>query len=238
MNHQILAIRKLLEQSFADRKLSRSERRALRVVLEEEYGDDAEAISTSLRTAFEIADEALKSERERDVLSWLRGVTMQLAATPRRDEDDSDIRSSVYFSPGEECLHALRGSLERARRELDICVFTITDNRISRAIEAAHQRGVAVRIISDDMKREDLGSDVHALAAAGIPVRTDRNEEAHMHHKFAVIDRRVVITGSFNWTRSATERNHENIVVSGDATLVEPYQQQFDLLWAAFAEPS
>ena len=97
-------------------------------------------------------------------------------------------------------------------------------------IEAAVRRGVRVRIVSDDDKSEDLGSDVDRLRAAGAQVVLDASE-AHMHHKFAVFDGQQLVTGSFNWTRSASEVNAENLVVTDDPRLVGAFANEFERLW-------
>lgn len=52
-----------------------------------------------------------------------------------------------------------------------------------------------------------------------------------MHNKFAVIDNKIVITGSYNWTASAGERNDENLLVIDDKNIIEKYQNQFSNLW-------
>ena len=83
---------------------------------------------------------------------------------------------------------------------------------------------------------EDLGSDVARLARSGVSVRFDHSD-AHMHHKFAVFDRRLLLTGSFNWTRSASSENHENIVLTSDARLVGAFSREFEALWEAFGRP-
>ena len=75
-----------------------------------------------------------------------------------------------------------------ARASVDVCVFTITDNRIVDAMERAHRRNVQVRVISDDDKAMDAGSDIDRLERMGIPVRVDRSEH-HMHLKFAIFDK-------------------------------------------------
>lgn len=54
-----------------------------------------------------------------------------------------------------------------------------------------------------------------------------------MHHKFAVFDRVRLLTGSYNWTRSAATENHENVLVSDDPRLVLPFCRAFDDLWTA-----
>jgi phosphatidylserine/phosphatidylglycerophosphate/cardiolipin synthase-like enzyme len=142
--------------------------------------------------------------------------------------------AEAHFSPGEECLAAIRLQLSRARASVDICVFTITDDRIADAIVAAHRRGVRVRIVTDNDKAFDQGSDVRKLEAAGIEVREDRTE-FHMHHKFAIFDQRVLLTGSYNWTRGAARFNEENVIVTDDARLVGPFGREFAALWGRLA---
>jgi phosphatidylserine/phosphatidylglycerophosphate/cardiolipin synthase-like enzyme len=140
----------------------------------------------------------------------------------------------VFFSPGEACLDAIVRALGEARRSADACVFTITDDRIAQALAEAHRRGVKVRIITDNDKARDEGSDADALAGLGIPVRKDETE-AHMHHKFAVLDGARLLTGSYNWTRSAARNNQENLVLTDDPRLVEAFAREFERLWALFA---
>ena len=55
-----------------------------------------------------------------------------------------------------------------------------------------------------------------------------------MHHKFAVFDRKVLLTGSYNWTRSAASENQENLIVTEAPGLVRSFAAEFDKLWAAF----
>jgi mitochondrial cardiolipin hydrolase len=53
-----------------------------------------------------------------------------------------------------------------------------------------------------------------------------------MHHKFAVFDARTLLTGSYNWTRSADEYNKDNFLVTDDPHLVQAFSATFDRLWA------
>ena len=79
--------------------------------------------------------------------------------------------------------------LANASRTVDIRVLTITDDRVSDAILDAHRRAVAVRIITDNAKAEDEGSDMERFERSGIPTRVDRSP-FHTHHKFAILDGR------------------------------------------------
>jgi len=118
---------------------------------------------------------------------------------------------------------------------LDVCVFTISCKEIFDAIVAAAARGVRVRVVTDDEKMQDQGSKAFNLKAQrGVEVRNDRNERSHMHHKFAVVDGRMLLNGSFNWTRSAVLNNRENVVISHDPYLVADFANEFNRLWEEF----
>ena len=142
--------------------------------------------------------------------------------------------TEAFFSPGTGPLDRIVARFNGCRRTADVCVFTVTDDRITRALLAAHQRGVAVRLISDDDKAHDLGSDVAQIAAAGVPVRVDRTP-FHMHHKYALFDGARLLTGSYNWTRGAAEQNEENLLDTGEPAVLAAFARHFAGLWARLA---
>ncbi|WP_066835757.1 phospholipase D-like domain-containing protein [Rufibacter ruber] len=143
----------------------------------------------------------------------------------------SAIRSGVYFSPGDDCLNAILQFIRSAKQSLHICVFTISDDRITRAIVDAYQNGVEILLLTDNEKLFDKGSDIRELANQGLEIRVD-NTSNHMHHKFAIADHSHVLTGSYNWTRSAALYNHENVLVTADRHVAAAYSEQFEQLWA------
>ena len=55
-----------------------------------------------------------------------------------------------------------------------------------------------------------------------------------MHNKFAIIDEAVIITGSFNWTLSASTKNQENILILENKQVVNSYLSEFNKLWNNF----
>jgi phosphatidylserine/phosphatidylglycerophosphate/cardiolipin synthase-like enzyme len=213
-----------LLKTLEDQRLSRSEKRALGELVRE-MDPDQRAMLRNL--AFKIAKSELDDDkRTRNVLSWLEEV-VKTASNLAADDGPP---SRAYFSPGQDPLRTIVGLLGAARETVDICVFTITDDRIAEAIIATKMRGVTIRIVSDDDKAFDRGSDIDKLRAAGIQVRTDRSE-AHMHHKFAVFDRQTLLTGSYNWTRSAASDNYENVIVTADIRLTQSFSEAFEHMW-------
>lgn len=139
------------------------------------------------------------------------------------------------FFPCRSNEDVLTGMIYDSKKSLDICVFSITNDHIANAIYVSSQRGVKVRIITDDECMKQKGSDVLDLAHSGIPVRTDNDERSHMHNKFAVVDDKYLINGSFNWTTQAVNYNQENILIIENKTLVKEYQNEFNRLWNQFS---
>lgn len=218
-----------LVQTIEDQRMSRAERQALKQL----FADiaDNRTLDVIRGRAFVLAKKSLETTNDRKILEWLEGVLKAVEAA--RDRGRETDRIEAWFSPGTDCRDRIVGHLNRASRSVDVCVFTISDNTLSRTILDAHRRGVKVRLITDDQKVGDLGSDAVELADMGVAVVTD-SSPAHMHHKFAIIDHRILITGSFNWTRSATTSNHENIVVLEDPSVLSRFEDVFEKLWKKF----
>jgi phosphatidylserine/phosphatidylglycerophosphate/cardiolipin synthase-like enzyme len=220
----------ILRQTLDDRRLSRSEKRALTEVFADlDLDDDTRAFVR--HRVFALAKEHLRGAEFHKILDWAEEVVKVLHGKLERDPTISE----VHFSPGDECRRTIARLLKRSTNAVDICVFTITDDRLAAEILDAHNRGVAVRIVSDNDKAYDPGSDIMRLAKAGIDVCVDESD-AHMHHKFAIFDRSNVLTGSYNWTRSAALHNRENVLVSDDPKLVRQYQGAFDDLWGTLVK--
>jgi mitochondrial cardiolipin hydrolase len=222
-------IRDMLAQTLQDRCLSRSERSALNQIFG--HLDPTEQQLANYRSiAFDLARDAVDVTNSNLVLEWLEDVIKLLQQSTG---DTRPASAEAFFSPSDDCPRRIRGLLARATQSVDICVFAITDDRLSSAILEAHRRGVRIRIITDDDKATDLGADATSLSNAGIDLRMDRSRY-HMHHKFALFDRSQLLTGSYNWTRSAAENNEENFIITGDPRFIKPFSELFERLWQQF----
>ncbi|MBK7651722.1 MAG: DUF1669 domain-containing protein [Flammeovirgaceae bacterium] len=157
------------------------------------------------------------------IVEWIKDASNALLSHPTSTSD-------AYFSPGDTCRNVIIQQIQNAVNQIQICVFTISDDPITEAILTSHKLGKQIRIITDNDKSLDVGSDIERMARQGIEVKMDRTPN-HMHHKFMVVDGNAVITGSYNWTRSAALYNHENILLTQDAPVVKSFLKQFDQLW-------
>ena len=217
----------LLRATLADRKLSGSEKQTLAgFTLKQIDGPQDQAVARS--RVFEIARQAATDDTAREVLTWAENVIKVLA--PPTANTTAGAPAEAFFSPGESCLGQIVHRFAAVRHSADICVFTITDDRIARAILDAHRRRVALRIITDNDKAYDEGSDIERLANAGIPVRVEHTP-FHMHHKYAIFDGTRLLMGSYNWTRGAAAQNEENLIDTGDPRLLAAFAQNFEELW-------
>jgi mitochondrial cardiolipin hydrolase len=212
---------RIFKETLDDLTFSRSEKKAVSQVLDRDYFLTKEQRDILRVKLFELARQRTEGRQNHAVLDWLEIANKLLLH--RQD-------TYVYFSPGDQCRNAIKEQLKQAVSSVDICVFTISDNRISDAVRDCYHRGVPIRIITDDEKTEDFGSDIYKLEKAGIQVRLDHSPY-HMHHKYAVFDNQRVITGSYNWTRSAADHNLENILLTDDKRAVQAYKDEFDRLW-------
>lgn len=221
-----------LEASLADLRLDDDEKHSLAQTLRQAQPPE-DGFRQLRNHAFTLARNRLASQQDPvAVLRWLEGVVraLDVARAPAQVT-----RSNAFFSPGEACLNTIVQHLRGAHRSVDLCVFTVSDDRIAQEVLAAHTRGVALRFITDNDRETDSGSDVARLRAAGVPTAVDRTA-AHMHHKFAIFDGQWLLNGSYNWTRSACTHNEENLVATNDATLVRQFQGTFDQLWGRLGD--
>jgi phosphatidylserine/phosphatidylglycerophosphate/cardiolipin synthase-like enzyme len=238
-------LERFLHQSLADHRLSGGEKTALADWLAKNVVTD-QARGLARHVAFEVARTAVADPAAAELVGWLEDVMKVLvpmgtpvAHAPGSPQPGDDL---AFFAPGERCLQHIVHRFGQCRRTAELCVFTITDDRITRAILDAHRRGAKVRVISDNEKCHDPGSDIHKLRDAGIPVKTDdapagRSDpgiNGHMHHKFAIFDGTRLLNGSYNWTRGAADMNYENVVDTADAKLVAAFAAEFERLWNRF----
>ena len=129
---------------------------------------------------------------------------------------------SVCFSPRGGCTQQIVDAIGSARRTILVQAYSFTSRPIADALIAAHGRGVTVELIADSSQRTERQSLIGRVAEAGIPVRIDA-AHAIAHNKVMILDGETVLTGSFNFTRAAEERNAENLLIIRDRGLADRY---------------
>ena len=153
----------------------------------------------------------------------------------------AEMMVQTCFSPQGKCSTHILREIESAKQELLVAVYAFTSDDLAGALAQAKKRGVTVQVIvdrefdrsNDNSKGKFLeGQKIPVRRIAGMAAKAGEKDSGLMHQKFAVIDRRVVFTGSYNWTHSAESRNDENLLMFRDASpLAEEYRKAFLRLW-------
>jgi phosphatidylserine/phosphatidylglycerophosphate/cardiolipin synthase-like enzyme len=136
----------------------------------------------------------------------------------------------VYFSPNGGCQQAVITEIRKARQNIDIAMYYLSSREISQALVKAQKKNVQVRIVLDQ------GQEIEAASKSGFLIKHGFKLRYHlgfglMHNKFAIIDGKDLITGSFNWTATAQERNEENLLIITDEETIKKYEERFNYLW-------
>jgi len=131
---------------------------------------------------------------------------------------------------------ALESLLTKARRSIDVAMYRFNNPKLAGALAGALERGIRIRLVLDRNKYEESASTRALFSSSKIPfrVRYGRNGPgSKMHHKFAIIDAEVLVTGSYNWTLESEEQNRENLLILlHNSEQLKIYQQEFEILWA------
>ncbi len=140
-------------------------------------------------------------------------------------------KTEVYFSLFDNPQKEIIKNINRAQASINIAMYIFTDKEIAIPLVKAQERGVKVRLYLDKEQVDYQYSQSRFLVQKGINTRISNNNYI-MHHKFAIIDNRLLLTGSYNWTFSANNRNDENLMVIDDPEIIEIFQNQFVNLWS------
>lgn len=153
----------------------------------------------------------------------------------------ADMAVQACFSPQGKCSTHILREIDIAKKEVLVAVYAFTNDELAGALVQAKKRGVAVQVVVDrefDLANESSKGKFFDLQkiplrrVSGAKSKIQEKDAGLMHQKFAVIDRRIVFTGSYNWTRSADMLNDENLLLFRDAgPLAEEYRKAFLQLW-------
>ncbi len=152
------------------------------------------------------------------------------APTTSRSAVDSRVSVESHFSPEEEIAKTVVKMIDGAQRSIDVAAFTFSHPDISNALIRAHQRDVRVHFLMDYTQSRLTTCRAPDLINAGIEVRT-RHRRGFQHNKYIVIDDAIVLTGSYNFTTAADNRNTENLLVIRNAPeLVRSFLKDYEIL--------
>ena len=132
----------------------------------------------------------------------------------------------VYFTPGDSAEMAIVDALLNAKESILVQAYSFTNPAIATALADARNRGVNVEILLDKSHRNQRYSAADFMSNAGIPTLID-DRHAIAHNKIMIVDGRVVITGSYNFTKAAEKNNAENLVIIESGSVAEKYHNNW-----------
>ena len=130
--------------------------------------------------------------------------------------------AQVYFSPSGGATDAVVKEISKAKSEILVQAYSFTSKEIAKALVDAHKRGVHTEIILDKSNRSQKYSAADFTHNMGIPTYIDVEHQI-AHNKIMIIDKETVVTGSFNFTKAAEEKNAENLLILKNKELAKVY---------------
>ena len=159
------------------------------------------------------------------------------AATPNPSMTIDGTPVEIYFSPDDGVAAQLLSLLLGAQESIYFMAYTFTANDLGDAIRQRAADGLTVAGVMDDGQiNSNQGTEYDPFMQAGLDVRRDGNAGL-MHHKVIIIDRSIVITGSYNFSASAETSNDENVVIIHNADVAEQYMAEFQRVYDQAQQP-
>ena len=152
-------------------------------------------------------------------------------ATPYPQVTIDGVAVEIYFSPDDGVAEQIVAEIMQAETSIDFMAYSFTSDPIAQAMQDRAANGVQVRGVFDESQvKSNKGGEYDVLQQEGFDVYLD-GISGLLHHKVIVIDRQVVITGSYNFSASAERTNDENIVIIHDAGIAQQYLQNFETVY-------
>ena len=137
----------------------------------------------------------------------------------------------VYFSPDDGVADRIYEILNDAEESIYFMAFSFTTDEFGETIRAKSESGLTVAgVMEEEQVKSNIGTEYDFFKQAGLDVFIDGNE-GQMHHKTMIVDEQIVITGSYNFSRSAEIRNDENLIVFHNAQISDFYLKEFQRIY-------
>jgi phosphatidylserine/phosphatidylglycerophosphate/cardiolipin synthase-like enzyme len=150
------------------------------------------------------------------------------ANTPNPILNVDGTQLEVFFSPDDGTIGRLIELVQDAQDEILFMAYSFTDDDLAQAILNRAREGIVVAGVFDKSQvLSNTGGEYTHLLENRIDVRLDGNQHG-MHHKVIIIDERIVVTGSYNFSNT---RNDENTLIIHDPEIAEFYREEFARVW-------
>ena len=154
-----------------------------------------------------------------------------VSETPNSDITIDGTRVETYFSPDDGVAEHILDILNDAEESIYFMAFSFTTDEFGEAIRMQAENGLSVAgVMEEDQVKSNIGTEYDLFKQAGLNVFVDGNK-GQMHHKTMIVDENIVITGSYNFSRSAETRNDENLVIFHNEQIADFFMQEFQRVY-------
>lgn len=140
-----------------------------------------------------------------------------------------------YFTPEDDLTDRIIELINNAKKSIHIMIFTFSKREIADALIRAKNRGIDVKVIAEEYQSNYSWAQINYLKENGVNVILDKNDKT-FHHKTMIIDDKITLTGSFNFTNSAQYNNDENSLVIHSDYISKEYEKEFNRLWKKYTK--
>jgi len=165
----------------------------------------------------------------------LFGIFIGVSLTPKTQpanqipNPEEPAIDGVYFSPRGGCENQVINWINKANSSIHVLIYSFTLDSVGNALIEALGRHIEVKIV---FEKGQIGqsSEYQRLRNSAVDVRNDTNP-SYMHDKIMIVDGKVVLTGSFNWSNNAENENNENLLIIASTSLATTYENEFQKIW-------
>ena len=154
-----------------------------------------------------------------------------LPETPHPSLTIDGTRVDTFFSPDDGVLAQIAAVLRSAEDSIYFLAFSFTSNELGAIVREKDQAGLTIQGVMDEEQiSSNQGTEFDPFKQAGLSVRIDGNS-GQMHHKVFIVDGKIVVFGSYNFSQSAETRNDENVLIIYSQPIAQQFMKEFQRVW-------
>ena len=154
-----------------------------------------------------------------------------VAETPNPSITIDGTQVDTYFSPDDGVISKIANVLNSAKKSIYFLAFSFTSNDLGEIVRQKNEAGLTVQGVMDtEQVKSNQGTEYDPFLQAGLDVRID-GIDGLMHHKVFIVDEKIVVLGSYNFSQAAEERNDENIHIIYNEAIAQQFIKEFKRVW-------
>ncbi len=154
-----------------------------------------------------------------------------LAETPNPSITIDGTQVDTYFSPDDGVINKIAVVLSDAKESIYFLAFSFTSNDLGDIVRSQHAAGLTVQgVMDEEQVKSNQGTEYDPFLQAGLDVRID-GIDGLMHHKVFIVDEKIVVLGSYNFSQAAEVRNDETILIIYNEAIAQEFIKEFQRVW-------